>query len=148
MYRAVPQNAALRMTIQTRNANNNYTITKGPSMNIMCISRNNVNTDFAPPPNSLFRLAIQIFSLALGSAPLYCKIERYSMTWRSCDLGQGRYNFFYFPLILHFNPFFLIRVRNRSWLLESTDDMTDLIVILINPQIGKSDFTEHLYLPG
>jgi hypothetical protein len=37
-------------------------------------------------------------------------------------------NFFCFPLIS--NPFFLIRVRSRSWLLETTGEITDLNVLL------------------
>jgi hypothetical protein len=47
-------------------------------------------------------------------------------------------NFFYFPLIS--NTFFFFRVRNRSGLLESTDEMTDLIVIfsIRLAQIGKT----------
>jgi hypothetical protein len=46
-------------------------------------------------------------------------------------------NFFYFPLLS--NPFFHVRARNRPWLLESTDEMTDLIVIfsIRIAQIGK-----------
>jgi hypothetical protein len=57
-------------------------------------------------------------------------------------------NFFSFPLIS--NPFFFVRVRNKSWLLESTDEMTDVNVIfsIRIAQIGTAVILQSIFLTG
>jgi hypothetical protein len=59
-------------------------------------------------------------------------------------------NFFYFPLTCISNPFFLVRVRNTSWLLDLTDEMTDLIVIfsIRIAQTGKAVILLRIVLTG